>query len=68
MRKRIISSYFSTSSSAFSELDASNTILIKVKVLGGKINGTMLARYLIKITVHSNFMRLKIFRQINGIP
>ena len=65
--ERIFSSLFSTSSTTFSKFDAVITILFQIKVFRGNINGTTLAMYLIKITAHSSFTRIRFIMQINGI-
>lgn len=51
-------SWFSINSRTFSESEAGNTILLQVKVLNGKINGTALAMHLIKINARSSFAPL----------
>ena len=60
-------SSFSISSRRFSEFDAGNTILLKVNIFGRKKKETMLAIYLIKITAHSIFTRLRMIRQIENL-
>ena len=40
-------------------------LFFQMKYFGGKINGTTLAKYLIKTTVRSSFMRLRITGEIN---
>ena len=59
--------HFFTSSKTFSEFDLGNTILFQIKVFDEKIKGATLAMYLIKRTVRSSFMRLRIIMQINRI-
>ena len=67
LSEKIFSKSFSNGSTSFSVFDAGNTILFRIKVFSGKINGTTLAKYLIKITVCSSFTRLRIIGQINRI-
>ena len=60
-------SSFSTSCARFHEFDARNGILFQFKVFGRNIKETVLARYFMKVTVHSSFMRLRVIRRIDRI-
>ena len=58
LSEKVFCSSFPTSSKILSETDAGNTIFLKIKVFGRKINENALAMYSIKITARSSFMRL----------
>ena len=60
-------SWFSVNSRTFSKSEAGNTILLQVKVLNGKINGTTLAMHLIKITACSSFAPLWIIDNLLNV-
>ena len=45
---------------------ACNNILFQTKVFSGKTNGTTLVMYLIKVTVYSGLIGLKVIRQIDN--
>ena len=47
----------------FSEFNAGNVILFQIKVFGGNIKETTLARYFIKVTAHRSFTRLSVIKQ-----
>ena len=65
--EKVFSRSCSTNSRSFSKLDAGNFVSFKIKVFGGKINGTTLAMHLIKMTACSSFMLLGIIRQTNRV-
>ena len=50
-------SSLTTNSERFREFDARNTILLQIKVSGGKIKETTQARYLIKVIPRPSFTR-----------
>ena len=58
-------SSFSISSVKFSQFDAGNVILLKIKVFGRNIKETSPARYFLKVTARPSFARLRVIRQTN---
>ena len=58
LSEKVFFSLFCTSFRTFNESDLGSTILFQIKVFFGKIKGTTLAIYLIKITAEFTELRI----------